>query len=84
MSDEPKIATVPVDEIQAVFDEIGKLLHDRGIVNAVVLVQEPKHVEPEQEEHRMFFRGNFYEAARLVASASRTVRQKMNEDLRGL
>lgn len=68
-----------IDDIQILFDEIGKLMQDKKIDNAVILLE-----DPEKKEKRMFFRGEFYEVAKLVAAASRTVKQKMNEDLRDL
>lgn len=67
-----------VDEIQELFDKIGKMLQDKKIDNALILLQD------EHNEKRMFMRGEFYEVAKLVATASRTVKQKMSEDLRDL
>lgn len=68
-----------IDQIQILFDEIGKLMQDKNIKNAVILLEDPS-----ENDKRMFFRGEFYEVAKLIAAASRTVKQKMSEDLRDL
>ena len=75
-----------VSEVQRAFDAIGELLHKHGIENAVVLIRDPKPpaMPDDEREPHLFFRGDFYEAARLMAFGSTTVRLRMNADLRGL
>lgn len=68
-----------IDEIQILFDEIGKIMQEKSINNAVILLEDPA-----KNEKRMFFRGEFYEIAKLIAASSRTIKQKMSEDLRDL
>lgn len=68
-----------IDEIQILFDEIGKSMQEKGIKNAVILLEDPN-----KNDKRMFFRGEFYEVAKLIAASSRTVKQKISEDLRDL
>lgn len=71
----------PSDKIQILFDEIGKLMEDKGIKNALLLLEDP---DSSTDGKRMFFRGEFYEVAKLAAAGSRVIKQKISEDLRDL
>jgi hypothetical protein len=76
-------AITKVDPMQAVFDEIGEILQKHGIANALLLVRTPEPTEDDGPS-RMWFRGEFYEAAKLAAFGSSAIRSIMNQDLRGL
>ena len=66
----------PADLFEALWESVGQQLAEMGVETGFIAC-----VDPENGNTRIFFRGHFYDATKLIHQCSKKMRDQVADDL---